>query len=63
MLLRYDCPSWPPTAYSKSFNTATPTPHLLLDIGATIFQSTVWGSNLSTEAIASPLHHPPTGKK
>lgn len=60
-LFRYDWPSWPPTAYRRSDSTATPTPHLRLLIGATIRHSHVVGSNLSTEAMASPLHQPPTG--
>ncbi|MPC25787.1 hypothetical protein E2C01_018910 [Portunus trituberculatus] len=60
LLWMYDCPSWPPTAYKRSDSTATPTPHLRLLIGATIRHSHVVGSNLSTEAMASPLHQPPT---
>ena len=60
MLLRYECPSCPPTAYSRSSSTATPTPQRRLDMGAIMRHSQVWGSNCSTEAIASPLHQPPT---
>ena len=60
ILLRYDCPSWPPTAYSRSFSTATPTPQRRLLIGATSRHSLVCGSYFSTLDIASPLHQPPT---
>ena len=60
ILFRYDCPSWPPTAYRRSFKTATPTPQRRLLIGATSRHSLVCGSYFSTLDIASPLHQPPT---
>lgn len=60
ILFRYDCPSCPPTAYKRSFRTATPTPHRLLLIGATSRHSLLPGSYFSTLEMASPLHQPPT---
>ena len=49
-------------AYKRSLRTATPTPHLRLDICATMRHSLVCGSYRSTLDIASPLHQPPTGE-
>jgi len=59
-LFRYDWPPSPPTANNMSLSTAIPTAHLHLLMAAAIFQSADWGSNLSTEAVPSPLQQPPT---
>jgi len=62
MLLRYEVPSCPPTAYSRSLSTETPTPHRRLLIGATMRHSFDVGSYRSTLEMASPLHQPPTAQ-
>lgn len=52
--------SWPPTAYRKPLEVATPTPPLRFAIGAHMLHLLVWGSKHSMERRHELPSRPPT---